>query len=205
MKSSYTPITLSSLLCLVLCSCSPNRSAQNWMHKTQRQWAKLEKQTPSWVEMLDSSALATRLQFLQTAQKEAEEWSEKPIDPPIKSKVENLKLSFQKAQTRLELQQKDPSFYNLGLRLQAITDLKAWEKYLDEAPKYYQQARKKLMTPEPLLCDSAIQQHIRSITLLQTLAATKEKAQLDRKISRACFYMKDYLAWCRSSAFEARN
>lgn len=205
MKSSYTPLTLSSLLCLVLCSCSPNRSAQNWVHKTQRQWAKLEKQTPSWAEMLDSHALATRLQFLETAQTEAEEWRKKPIDPLIKSKVEDLKLHFQEVQTRLELQQKDPSLYNLGLRLQSITDLKAWGKYLDEAPKYYLQARKKLSAPEPLLCDSAIQQHIRSITLLQTLANTKEKAQLDRKISRACFYMKDYLAWCRSSAFEARD
>lgn len=155
--------------------------------------------------MLDSSALVTRLQFLQTAQKEAEEWAEKPIDPLIKSNVEDLKLNFQEVQTRLELQQKDPSLYNLGLRLQATADTNAWEKYLDEAPKYYQQARKKLLAPDPLLCDSAIQQHIRSITFLQTLAATQEKARLDRKISRACFYMKDYLAWCRSSAFEARN
>lgn len=205
MKSSYTPITLSTLFCLLLCSCSPNRSAQNWMHKTQRQWAKLEKQTPSWAEMLDSSALAARLQFLQSAQQEASAWAKRPIDPLIKRKIEELKSGFQETQTRLELQQKDPSLYNLGLRLQAITDLKTWEKYLDEAPGYYRQARKKLSTPDPLLCDSAIQQHIRSITFLQTLAPSKEKAQLDRKISRACFYMKDYLAWCRSSAFEARN
>lgn len=205
MKSSYTPITLIGLLGLILCACSPNRSAETWIHKTQRQWGKLEKKTPAWTEMLDSSGLAVRLQFLQNAQQEAAEWEKKPIDPLIKRKIEELKSTFQETQTRLELQQKDPSLYNLGLRLQTITDLESWEKHLDEAPKYYQQARKKLSTPEPLLCDSAIQQHIRSITFLQTLAPSKEKAQLDRKISRACFYMKDYLAWCRSSAFEARN
>lgn len=205
MTPSYTPISLSSLLCLTLLACSPNQSAQNWMYKTQRQWSKLEKQTPQWTEMLDSSALAIRLQFLQSAQRAAAEWEKKPVDSAIKDKVTDLKLRFEQLQVRLEAQQKDPSLYNLGLRLQGITDLQTLGKYLDEAPRYYQQARKKIAAPEPVLCDSAIQQHIRSINFLQTFATAQEKAQLDRKISRACFYMKDYLAWCRSSAFEARN
>lgn len=216
MKSSYILLTLSSLLGLTILSCSANQSAQNWIHKTERNWAKLEKQEPEWAEMLDSSALATRLNFLQEVQQQAMEWEKKPVDPVIKQKIEALATRLKEDQIRLELQQNDPRLYNLGLRLQKLpmtqlANLQTLAPYLDQASKYYQQAKQKLYAVEPALCDSAIQQHIQGITFVQSsLAAAvatdeKEKARLDHKISRACFYMKDYLAWCRSKAFEARN
>ena len=37
------------------------------------------------------------------------------------------------------------------------------------------------------------------------LLPKEKKAFLQEKIDRACFYMKDYLAWCRSMAFELRE
>jgi hypothetical protein len=113
--------------------------------------------------------------------------------------------------------------YNFGLRLQTLysnkttlekTDLKKLELYLGQAERYYELARQKLKNPLAASCDSAVHQHIAGITYLLTqlspkLDSTKlpkeKNAFLQKKIDRDCLYMKDYLAWCRSMAFELKD
>lgn len=223
MKPATTPLILTGLCLTLLVACSPNRSALNWLHKTERHWAKLEQQQPEWPEMLDSAALQSRLDFLAEALHKTREWEKQALDLAVVAKLTNLNKDLHAAQNRLGTQQKDPSSYNLGLRLRSLfapdqpfemKKLESLEKHLDQAPKYYKQAKQKLREPLPAQCDSAIAQHISSLTYLReelgikiaesNLPQVKIK-QLNRKIRRACFYMKDYLAWCRSMAFEARN
>jgi hypothetical protein len=113
--------------------------------------------------------------------------------------------------------------YNLGLRLQTLysnkttlekTDLEKLAVDLDQAGTYYELARTKLKKPIAESCDSAVHQHITGITFLlarlspkldSTKLPKEKKAFLQEKIDHACFYMKDYLAWCRSMAFELRE
>ena len=176
MKSSIVYLTLSLLTLVVFWSCSPDRNAQNWIRKTTKHWAKLERRQPAWLETLDSSALHTQLFFLNNSQEEASTWLAKPLDPAIKTNLIQLRDELKTAQTRLQLQQTDPSIYNFGLRLRHLysakttlqsTDLEKLENYLDQVPLYYQRARQKLRSPEPSLCDTAVQQHIKGITFLR--------------------------------------
>jgi hypothetical protein len=224
MKSSNTPLILGGLCLLgILVACSPDRSALNWLHKTEQHWAKLGKKQPEWAEMLDSTALQNRLDFLAIALTKAQDWTKQPLDPAVKNKVSALSTHLQTAQDRLLSQQKDPSVYNLGLRLQEqfasdqpfeMSQLDNLQKQLDQAAIYYQQAKEKLREPLPAQCDSAIAQHISSITYLREELGKKitesdlpkvMSKQLEYKINQSCMYMKDYLAWCRSMAFEARE
>lgn len=204
-------------------SCSPNQSAQNWVRKTERQWSSWEKSQPQWLETLDTATLQEQLAFLTTAQQKAQKWLGKPIDTAIKLNIENLHSRLELAQNRLKRQQTDPSVYNFGLRLQTLysnkttlekTDLKKLAVYLDQAGKYYDLARTKLKKPIAARCDSAVHQHIAGITFLlahlspkldSTKLPKEKKAFLQKKIDHACFYMKDYLAWCRSKAFELKD
>ncbi|WP_421795118.1 hypothetical protein [Haliscomenobacter sp.] len=223
MRSSNTPLILSGLCLLILIACSPDGSALKWLHKTERHWAKLEKEQPEWAEMLDPTALESRLDFLATALTKAQDWTKQPLDPAVKNKVSALSNRLQTAQDHLLSQQKDPCVYNLGLRLQEqfspdrpfeMSQLEKLQLQLDQAANYYQQARQKLTEPVPAQCDSAIAQHISSITYLREELGKKimdsnlpkvMSKQLEYKINQSCLYMKDYLAWCRSMAFEARN
>lgn len=203
-------------------SCSPNQSAQNWVRKTEQQWNKWEKKQPQWLETLDTSTLQKQLAFLTTAQQKAQNWLGKPIDTAIKLNIENLHSRLELAQNRLRRQQTDPSVYNLGLRLQTLysnkatleeTDLKKLELNLDQSERYYALARAKLKKPIAASCDSAVHQHITGITFLlsqlkpklEKLQVSQENTSILQKIDRSCFYMKDYLAWCRSMAFELRD
>ena len=204
-------------------ACSPNQSAQNWVRKTEHQWSSWEKSQPQWLETLDTSALQKQLAFLTTAQQKAQNWLDKPIDTAIKLNIENLHSRLELAQNRLKRQQTDPSVYNFGLRLQTlyfnkaalqIKDLEKLADHLDKARSYYDLARAKLKTPIAASCDSAVHQHIKGITFLlarlspkldSTKLPKEKKAFLQKKIDHACFYMKDYLAWCRSAAFELRE
>ena len=222
MRSSKTPLILGGL-CLFLVACSPDHNASNWLNKTTRHWAKLEKNQPEWAEMLDSTALQNRLVFLSTALNKAQEWTEQPLDPAVKNKVSSLSTRLQTAQDHLLSQQKDPSVYNLGLRLRELlppdrpfemSQLDNLQKHLEQAATYYRQAKQKLHEPLPAQCDSAIAQHISSITYLREELGKKiagsdlpkvMSKQLEHKINQSCMYMKDYLAWCRSMAFEARD
>lgn len=223
MKSSNTPLILGGLCLSILLACSPDRSALNWLNKTERHWAKLENKQPEWAEMLDSTALESRLYFLATALTKAQDWTKQAIDPAVKNKVSALNNRLQTAQDRLLSQKKDPTVYNLGLRLREqfspdrpfeMSQLDNLQKHLDQAATYYRQAKHKLQEPAPAQCDSAIAQHISSITYLREELGKKimesnlpkvMSRQLENKINRSCLYMKDYLAWCRSMAFEARN
>lgn len=223
MKSSNTPLILGGLCLSILVACSPDRGALTWLHKTERQWANLEKKQPEWAEMLDSTALESRLDFLATALTKAQDWTKQPLDPAVKNKVSVLSIRLQTAQDQLLSQQKDPCVYNLGLRLQKqfppgrpfeMSQLEELQLQLDQAATYYQQARQKLKEPVVAQCDSAIIQHISSITYLREELGKKiaesnlpnvMSKQLEYKINQSCLYMKDYLAWCRSMAFEARN
>ena len=223
MKPSYTPLTLGGLCLFIVLACSPDRSALNWLNKTERHWAKLEKKQPEWAEMLDSTALESRLNFLATALTKAQDWTKQSIDPAVKNKVSALNNRLQTAQDRLFSQKKDPTVYNLGLRLREqfspdrpfeMSQLDNLQKHLDQAATYYRQAKQKLQEPLPAQCDSAISQHISSITYLREELGEKivegnlpkvMSKQLEYKINRSCLYMKDYLAWCRSMAFEARD
>ncbi len=223
MKSSYTPLILGGLCLSILVACSPDRSALNWLHKTERDWAKLEKKQPEWPEMLDSAGLHSRLNFLAEALSETQEWEKQALDAAVKTKLTALGTDLEAAQSRLKMQQSDPSSYNLGMHLRSLfapdqpfemSKLERLEKYLDQASTYYQQAKQKLQAPAPSQCDSAVAQHIVSITYLREELGAKiagsnlpnlKIKQLDQKISNSCLYMKDYLAWCRSMAFEARN
>lgn len=203
-------------------SCSPNQSAQNWVRKTERQWSSWEKSQPQWLETLDTSTLQKQLAFLTTAQQKAQNWLGKPIDTAIKLNIENLHSRLELAQNRLRRQQTDPSVYNLGLRLQTLysnkttleeTDLKKLAADLDQAGRYYDLARQKLKNPLAASCDSAVHQHIKGVTFLlsqlkpklEKLQVSQENTSILQKIDRSCFYMKDYLAWCRSMAFELRD
>jgi len=204
-------------------ACSPNQSAQNWVRKTEHQWSSWEKSQPQWLETLDTTTLQEQLAFLTTAQQKAQNWLDKPIDTAIKINIENLHSRLELAQNRLKRQQTDPSVYNFGLRLQTLysnkttlekTDLKKLELYLGQAERYYELARQKLKNPLAASCDSAVHQHIAGITYLLTqlspkLDSTKlpkeKNAFLQKKIDRDCLYMKDYLAWCRSMAFELKD
>jgi hypothetical protein len=223
MKSSNTPLIVGGLCLLILVACSPDRSALNWLHKTERHWAKLEKKQAEWAEMLDSTALQNRLDFLATALTKTQDWTKRPLDPAVKNKLTTLSSRLQTAQDRLLSQQKDPSMYNLGLRLQELfppdrpfdmSQLDNLQEHLDQAATYYRQAKQKLQKPTPAQCDSAIAQHISSITYLREDLGKKimesnlpkvVSKELEHKIDQSCLYMKDYLAWCRSMAFEARD
>lgn len=223
MKSSNTLLILGGLCLFILVACSPDRNALNWLHKTERHWVKLEKKQPEWAEMLDSTGLESRLDFLTTSLSKAQDWTKQPLDPAVKNKVSALHTRLKTAQDYLLKQQKDPSVYNLGLRLREqfapdrpfeMSQLEKLQVQLDQAATYYQQARQKLKEPVPAQCDSAIAQHISSITYLREELGKKIAEsdlpklmgkQLEYKINRSCMYMKDYLAWCRSMAFEARN
>jgi hypothetical protein len=223
MKSSYTPLILGGLFLSILVACSPDRSALNWLHKTERHWAKLENKQPEWPEMLNSAALQNRLDFLAEALGKTQEWERQALDAAVKTKLTALGTDLEAAQSRLKTQQSDPSSYNLGLHLRSLfapdqpfemSKLEDLENYLDQAPTYYRQAKQKLQAPAPSQCDSAVAQHISSIKYLNEELGAKiaesnlpnlKIKQLNQKISRSCLYMKDYLAWCRSMAFEARN
>ena len=223
-KSSHLLVALLSFVLVNFFSCSPDRNAQNWIRKTERQWVKLEEKQPVWLETLDANALKNQLQFLSTSHEQAVAWMDKPLNSTVKNNIEDLDKRLKRAQIRLKRQQYDPSVYNLGLRLNTLyghdqkldtaAAVEMLEKYLDQAPLYYRQARQKLVSPEIAQCDSAVLQHIAGVTFLRgTLSKqldggqiSAEKAKvLYKKIDRACFYMKDYLAWCRSAAFEARQ
>jgi len=203
-------------------ACSPNQNAQNWVRKTERQWSSWEKSQPQWLETLDTATLQEQLTFLTTAQQKAQNWLGKPIDTAIKLNIENLHSRLELAQNRLRRQQTDPSVYNLGLRLQTLylvkttlekIDLEKLAADLDQAGRYYDLARQKLKKPIAARCDSAVHQHITGITFLlsqlkpklEKLQVSQEKISILQKIDRSCFYMKDYLAWCRSMAFELRD
>jgi predicted DNA-binding protein YlxM (UPF0122 family) len=203
-------------------ACSPNQNAQNWVRKTERQWSSWEKSQPQWLETLDTATLQEQLAFLTTAQQKAQNWLGKPIDTAIKLNIENLHSRLELAQNRLKRQQTDPSVYNLGLRLQTLysnkttlekTDLKKLAVYLDQAGRYYDLALQKLKNPLAASCDSAVHQHIKGVTFLllqfkpklEKLQVSQENTSILQKIDRSCFYMKDYLAWCRSRAFEMRD
>lgn len=224
MKSSKTPLILGGLCLLsILVACSPDRSALNWLNKTERHWAKLEKKQPEWLEMLDSTALQNRLDFLAAVLGKAEELTKQPLDPAINNKLATLSTRLQTAQDLLLSQQKDPTIYNLGLRLREqfppdrpfeMSQMENLQLQLDQAATYYSQAKQKLQEPAPAQCDSAIAQHISSITYLREDLGKKimesdlpkvMSKQLEHKINQSCMYMKDYLAWCRSMAFEARD
>lgn len=223
MKSSYTPLILSGFCLFILVACSPDQTALNWLRKTERHWAKLEKKQPEWAEMLDSTALENRLDFLTKALSKAQDLTRQSLNPAVKNKVSALSTRLQTAQSQLLGQQKDPCVYNLGLRLREqfapgrpfqMSQLEKLQLHLDNADTYYQQARQKLKEPVPAQCDSAIIQHVSSITYLREELGKKIAAsnlpkvmskQLEYKINQSCLYMKDYLAWCRSMAFEARN
>lgn len=223
MKSSNTPLILGGLCLLILIACSPDSSALKWLHKTEREWANLEKKQPEWAEMLDSTALESRLDFLATALTKAQDWTKQPLDPAVKNKVSALRTRLQTAQDRLISQKKDPTVYNFVLRLREqfspdrpfdMSQMKNLQEHLDQAATYYHQAKQKLQEPAPAQCDSAIAQHISSITYLREELGKKiaesslpkvMSKQLEYKINQSCLYMKDYLAWCRSMAFEARN
>jgi hypothetical protein len=203
-------------------ACSPNQSAQNWVRKTEHQWSSWEKSQPQWLETLDTTTLQEQLAFLTTAQQKAQKWLDRSIDTAIKINIENLHARLTLAKNRLERQQIDPSVYNLGLRLQTLysnkttlekTDLEKLAADLDQAGRYYDLARQKLKNPLVASCDSAVHQHIKSVTFLlsqlkpklEKLQVSQEKISILQKIERTCFYMKDYLAWCRSAAFELRE
>lgn len=223
MKSSYKPLILGGLSLCILVACSPDQSALTWLRKTERHWAKLEKTQAEWPEMLDSSALQNRLDFLAAALDKAQEWEKRPVAPAVKNKLTTLSTRLQTAQNRLLSQQKDPSVYNFGLRLRELfppdrpfdmSQLDNLQGLLDQADTYYQQAKQKLKEPAPTQCDSAIAQHINSITYLRENLGKKitesnlpkvMSKQLGYKIDQSCMQMKDYLAWCRSKAFEGRN
>ncbi|WP_373549183.1 hypothetical protein [Haliscomenobacter sp.] len=223
MRSSNTLLIFGGLCLTILVACSPDRSALNWLHKTERDWAKLENKQPEWPEMLDSEALQNRLDFLAESLGKTQNWVQKPLDAAVKTKLTALVTDLEAAQSHLETQQSDPSSYNLGLRLRSLfapdqpfemKKLEDLENYLDQASVYYRQAKQKLQAPAPNQCDSAVAQHIISITYLREELGAKiaesnlpnlKIKQLNQKISRSCLYMKDYLAWCRSMAFEARN
>lgn len=224
MKSSNTPLILGGLCLLsILVACSPDRSSLNWLHKTERHWVKLEKKQPEWPEMLDSTALQNRLDFLVTALNKAEELTKQPLSPAIKNKLTTLSSHLQTAQDRLLSQKKDPCVYNLGSRLREqfahdrafeMSQMERLQEQLDQAATYYRQAKQKLREPAPARYDSAIAQHISSITYLREELGKKimegdlpkvMSKQLEYKINQSCMYMKDYLAWCRSMAFEARD
>lgn len=223
MKSSYKPLILGGLSLCILVACSPDHSALTWLRKTERHWAKLEKTQAEWPEMLDSSALQNRLDFLATALDKAQEWGKQSVAPAVKNKITTLSTRLQTAQNRLLSQQNDPSVYNLGLRLRELfppdrpfdmSQLDNLQELLDQAATYYRQAKQKLQEPTPTQCDSAIAQHISSITYLREDFGKKimgsdlpkvMSKQLEYKINQSCIQMKDYLAWCRSMAFEGRN
>lgn len=223
MKFSNTPLILSGLCLIILVACSPDRSALNWLNKTERHWSKLEKKQPEWAEMLDSTALESRLNFLATTLTKAQDWTKQPLDPAVKNKVSALSTRLQTAQDHLLSQQKDPCVYNLGLRLREqfspdrpfeMSQMENLQEQLDQAATYYRQAKQKLREPAPARYDSAIAQHISSITYLREELGKKiaesslpkvMSKQLEYKINQSCMYMKDYLAWCRSMAFEARD
>jgi len=223
MKFSH-PLLLFILLVLTsFSSCSPNQRAQKWVRKTEYGWNKWEKSQPQWLEMLDSTALQEQLLFLNHARKMAQKWLHTPIDAAIKVNVKKMDSLLTKAKSRLERQQADPSVYNLGLRLQNLypakakmeaSDLDKLTMHLDQAALYYNQARQKLKRPLAVKCDSAVHQHIKSITfLLEDLSAqidllnlsTPRSKAMHAKVEQAVLYMKDHLAWCRSMAFELRN
>ncbi len=94
MKSSYTPLILVGLCLSILVACSPDRSALNWLHKTERDWAKLEKKQPEWPEMLDSAGLHSRLNFLAEALSKTQEWEKKSAGCSRQNQVDSFRYGL---------------------------------------------------------------------------------------------------------------
>lgn len=217
----YQLLFFSSLL--FFSACTPDQQFQIALGTIKRNWKKTAYVSKEWPELLSLSEINADKLVLKKSIQSLNSFHGKSLSIKLRKDEADLRNILDEAATDLERLQNDPTFYNFSDRLRAKLSLKAGSidaqlktiaALLPIAEAYYHQAKLNLHPREPSLCKAAVDQHIMGVAffdqkLLKSIATvdwpSQEKEDFQKNLFQAKLALIDYLAWCRSQAFELRK
>lgn len=217
----YQLLLFSSLL--FFSACTPDQQYQIAAGSIKKSWKKTAYVAKQWPELLSTTEINAATQVIKEGLNTLNAFEGKSLSIKLRKDEADLRNILNEAATNLERLQKDPSFYDFSARLKAkrsrVDDsldaqLKAIAPLLPLAEAYYHQAKLNLRPTDPTRCSAAVDLHIQGVTFLDQnlekgiLAVDwpdKAKEDFQKNLFQAKLALKDYLAWCRSQAFELRK
>jgi hypothetical protein len=219
--SFYWPIFISLLF--IFSACNPDQQYQIAAGSIKKDWQKTVYATKEWPELLSVSEINDATLVINKSLNTLNSFQGKPIAIKLRKDEASIRNTLTEARNTLERLQKDPSFYDFSARLKAklVQANRAMDQKLQTiapllplAEAYYGQAKLNLHPSDPTLCSAAVDGHIQGIAFLdQDIAkalppdewSTKAKEDFQKNLFQTKLALKDYLAWCRSQAFELRK
>ncbi len=217
----YWPIFFSLLF--IFSACTPDQQYQIAAGSIKKNWQKTAYTTKEWPELLSVSEINDATLVINKSLNTLNSFQGKPLAIKLRKDEAALRNILTEARNTLERLQKDPSFYDFSARLKAKLvqaggamdqKLQTIAPLLPLSEAYYGQAKLNLHPTDPTLCSAAVEGHIQAVvfldqdiakTLPPTEWSTKAKADFQKNLFQTKLALKDYLAWCRSQAFELRK
>lgn len=172
---------------------------------------------PGWDEYLTPESLNQHSDFTAVFADKLHTVNPEHLSVEHKKLYQDLNTTLTLTQRFLLQLQTDPSYFNLPIRWKAtFSDRPSPADFLMLLPQlkagavYYQDIRKLLSNPDPVLCRKAVEEHIQTLPYLNQLTTQIQKAsltptqksQLQLALTQTKIAVKDYIAWCNSQAFE---
>jgi hypothetical protein len=210
-------------LLFIFSACTPDQQYQIAAGSIKKNWQKTAYATKEWPELLSVSEISEATLVINKSLNTLNSFQGKSLAIKLRKDEAAIRKTLTEARNTLERLQKDPSFYDFSARLKAKlsqsddsmdSQLKTIAPLLPLAEAYYRQAKLNLHPSDPTLCSAAVDGHIRAVAFLdldiaKTLPtaewSAKYKADFQKNLFQTKLALKDYLAWCRSQAFELRK
>jgi len=210
-------------LLFLFSACTPDQQFQIAAGSIKKNWQKTAYATKEWPELLSVEELNDVNQVINKSLNTLNSFQGKSLAIKLRKDEAALRNALTEARNTLERLQKDPSFYDFSTRLKAkLTQadgamdqkLQTIAPLLPIAEAYYRQAKLNLHPSDPTLCSAAVERHIQGVAFLdQNLAQAiatvdwpnQAKTDFQKNLFQTKLALKDYLAWCRSQAFELRK
>jgi hypothetical protein len=210
-------------LLFLFSACTPDQQYQFAAGSIKKNWKKTAYTTKEWPELLTATEINTTSLLIKESIINLNSFQGKSLSIKLRKDEADLLNVLNEAATTLKRLQKDPSFYDFSARLQAklgqadapmAQKLQTISPLLPLAETYYRQAKLNLHPTDPTLCSAAVEKHIQSVAFLdQNLAhaiaavdwPNQAKADFQKNLFQTKLALKDYLAWCRSQAFELQK
>ncbi len=208
---------------LLLCTaCTPDQQYQMTARAIKNQWRDAAFSKKEWPELLTFSEIQSSEDFIQNKLRQLANYQFKSLSAHNQADLNTLQIALQKVDTTLQKLRKDPTQYDFAQRLQATfsqSDLSSDQKLrgiarqLPLAGSYYQHAKENLQPADAQLCAAAVERHVSGLTYLnreinlalqQNNLPKADRAVFQNDFNRMKLALMDYLAWCRSQAFELR-
>jgi hypothetical protein len=210
-------------LLFIFSACTPDQQYQIAAGSIKKNWQKTAYATKEWPELLSVSEINDATLVINKSLNTLNTFQGMSLAIMLRKDEAAIRNTLTEARKTLERLQKDPSFYDFSARLNAKLaqadgamdqKLQTIAPLLPLAEAYYRQAKLNLRPIDPTLCSAAVGEHIQGVSFLdQDIAktlppaewSTKAKADFQKNLFQTKLALKDYLAWCRSQAFELRK